>query len=203
MLVLICGVKFTAHVSIVANDLTDPFPPSKGKTIELNVTEGAALFFQAQINISSLFWEGETGSKDKLNFDNCINYLDAAILNLKLAKVKMLTAIATAKDATADETKINMLKNFDYDKLVMEKGLVKEIMLQVKKYLAAGNIPGFYQKFTDDLTDIINQLQAMRDKLAANNQPNIDDFWQLLNKTYYIGLFGNYGTVVGQTALKY
>ncbi|MDQ1355299.1 MAG: hypothetical protein QG657_5609, partial [Acidobacteriota bacterium] len=72
----------------------------------------------------------------------------------------------------------------------------------VKSYLAVGNIPGFYQKFADGLTDMITQLQAMREMLAAGAQPDIADFWSLLNQSYYIGLFGNYGTVVGQTAIK-
>jgi len=202
MLILIFGVSFTAQAVIVANDLFDPYPPGNGKMIESNVTDGAGYFFQAQSNISSLFYEEETGSKDKLNFENCINYIDAALVNLKLAKEKILTATAAAKAATADGTKIAMLKDFDYDKLTAEKGLVKEIMLKVKAYLAAGNIPGFYQKFADGLTDMITQLQAMRETLAAGVQPDIADFWSLLNQSYYTGLFGNYGTVVGQTAIK-
>ncbi|MDQ1355071.1 MAG: hypothetical protein QG657_5380, partial [Acidobacteriota bacterium] len=154
MLILIFGVSFTAQGAIVSNDLATPYPPGNGKMIESNVTDGAAYFFQAQVNISSLFYEGEIGSKDKLNFENCINYIDAALVNLKLAKEKMLAAASSAKAATADVTKIAMLKEFDYDKLTAEKGLVKEIMLKVKAYLAAGNIPGFYQEFANGLTDM-------------------------------------------------
>ncbi|HLP46897.1 MAG TPA: hypothetical protein VK469_13165 [Candidatus Kapabacteria bacterium] len=199
--VLVLGVYEIAHGAIVANDLADPYPG--GKMIEANVIDGAAFFFQAQINISALFLEGENGSKDKLNFGNCITNIDAAIGNLKLAQERMLAAAATAKTTIADENKIAILKGFDYDKLTSEKRLVKEIMQQVKLYLAQGNIPGFYQAFANGLDDMINHLQMMRDKLAANNQPTIDDFWYLLNRSYYIGLFGNYGTVVGQTALKY
>lgn len=195
------GLCNTVQGAIVANDLATPYPP--GRMMEANVTDGATFFFQAQMNISALFMEGETGSKDKLNFGNCINYIDAAMANLKLAKEKILTAATTAKASTPDETRIAMLKGFDYDRLVLEKGLVKEIMQRVKTFLAVGNIPGFYQEFANGLNDMLNHLQIMRDKLAANNPPAIDDFWSLLNRSYYTGLFGNYGTVVGQTAIKY
>ncbi|MDQ1355300.1 MAG: hypothetical protein QG657_5610 [Acidobacteriota bacterium] len=202
MITLIFGVRFTVQAVIVANDLATPYPPGNGKMMEANVTDGAAYFFQAQVNISSLFYEGEIGSVNKLNFENCITYIDAAMVNLKLAKEKILTAAAAAKAATADGTKIAMLKDFDYDKLTVEKGMIREIMLKVKAYLAVGNIPGFYQKFADGLTDMIVKLQAMREMLAAGVQPDIADFWSLLHQSYYIGLFGNYGTVIGQTAIK-
>lgn len=186
--------------AVAANDVIDGYPPEESAVIEDNIIEGSALFFQAAADIMKLFDEAERGAKD-LNFPNSTNMLDSAIAKLKMAKEKYETATGLGKSIDKANCNFEYLKVFDYDKLVTEKGLIKEVVEDVKVYLQTGNVPGFYQRISDEVGILIDRLNGLKIKMQVEIVTfHKSDYWGILQKLSGIMLLGNYGTVIGNTA---
>jgi hypothetical protein len=186
---------------VIGNDIAEGFPDTDSSNIENQIIEGASQFFQASADIMKLFDETERGARLR-SFPNNIGLIDAAISKLRLSKENYLKAVNLGN--AVDETKCNFnyLKQFDYDKFIEEKGLIKEIAEDVKTYLSAGNVTGFYHRIADDLEIMIRKLDELKVKLKSSNNTAFDitDYWGLIQLTSRIMLFGNYGTAFGQTA---
>lgn len=185
---------------VAANDIIDGYPPEESTVIENNIIEGSALFFQAAADIMKLFDEAERGSKD-FSFPNSPGLLDSAINKLKLAKEKYESATLLGKSIDKAICNFTYLKVFDYEKLALEKGLIKEVVEDVKVYLQVGNVPGFYQRISDEVGLLIAKLNGIKIKMQTESVtfPK-SDYWEILQKLSGIMLLGNYGTVVGNTA---
>jgi len=203
--IFIVLILFFANIVVYAviygNDIVDGFPEPEAGNIESSVTEGASLFFQGMADLMNLFDEGEKGAVNEL-FPNTSNLLDSTITRFKMAKEKYALAANIGK--TADKTRCNFtyLKNFDYDRFAEENGLMDEIVMDVKKYLANGDAVGFYRRIADDLDNLITRLGILKEKLTSKPAFYRDDYWQLLRQASRLMLFGNYGTMVGKTAYK-
>ena len=184
---------------IHGNDIIEGYPESEAVNIESQVIDGSSLFFQGMSAVMGLFYEGEKGSKDG-NFPNSVNLIDVAVNKLKMSREKYLGAIQMAKSVDMRLCDFTYLEKFDYEQFVEEKGLNTVIAMDVKSYLFAGNVVGFYQRIADDIDGLIKRLVALKVKL--NNKLSLyqEDYWLILQQGSRLLLFGNYGTVIGKTA---
>jgi hypothetical protein len=195
-IVLLVSAGYSA---ISVNDICDGFPEPEAGNIESAVIEGSSLFFQGMADLMNLFDEGEKGAANEM-FPNSTNLLDSAIGKFKLAKEKYVQAANIGKTVERTRCNFTYLKTFDYGQFAGENGLIDEIFIDVKKYLANGDAVGFYRRIADDLDNLITQLNALKEKLNSKPAFYRDDYWQLLRYASRLMLFGNYGTMVGKTA---
>jgi hypothetical protein len=202
-IILIVFILFFANIVvygvICGNDICDGFPEPEAGNIESSVTEGASLFFQGMADLMNLLDEGERGASNEL-FPNSANLIDSAIGKFKMAKEKYVRAANMGKSVEKTRCNFTYLKNFDYSQFAEENGLIDEIVMDVKKYLANGDAVGFYLRIADDLGNLITQLNTLKEKLNSRPAFYRNDYWQLLRQASRLMLFGNYGTMVGKTA---
>jgi hypothetical protein len=150
-------------------------------------------------DLMTLFDEAEKGAANEL-FPNSDNLIDSAIGKFKMAREKYVQAASIGKTVERTRCSFTYLKNFDYAQFAGENGLVEEVVMDVKKYLANGDAVGFYLRIADDLGNLITRLNALKEKLNAKPAFYRDDYWQLLQQASRMMLFGNYGTMAGKTA---
>jgi hypothetical protein len=204
IIILAVSLHGVSHAAIFANDLAggDPGGRESGKSVESHVIEGSAYFFQAKMSIAKIFYEGEMWAKhNQLNVQACLNHIDDAITNLNNSTEQFNQAILLFKASPMSQEGIEKLKNYDYNKIIEERKLIREVMDQVKLYLITGDISGFYQKIVLDLTEIATRLYAIKGKLQNGVAPEMSEFWETLNTLESLTLFGNYGTLVGRSIL--
>jgi len=203
LITIICLLCLESEIrgAIFANDLGGRGPGVSTETgIEPYVIEGSAYFFLASQNISNLFYEGELAAREnKINTQNCLTAIDATLLNLNFSKEKFKQAITLAKLTAFSETKISLLRTFDYEKFSSQRKLLNEIMVKVKGYLSNGDIAGFYQQIVNDIDVIIKQLETIRANIESNIDIKGTEYWDILTNIENLTLFGNYGTQVGRT----
>jgi hypothetical protein len=195
-IVLLVSAGYSA---ISVNDICDGFPEPEAGNIESSVIEGSSLFFQGMADLMTLFDEAEKGAANEL-FTNSANLIDSAIGKFKMAREKYVRAANIGKTVGKNRCSFTYLKTFDYAQFAEENGLVEEVVMDVKKYLANGDAVGFYLRIADDLGNLITRLNALKEKLNAKPAFYRDDYWQLLQQASRMMLFGNYGTMVGKTA---
>jgi len=202
-MILIVFVFFFANIAayavICGNDIVDGFPEPEAGNIESSVIEGSSLFFQGMADLMNLFDDAEKGAASEL-FTNSANLIDSAIGKFKMARGKYVRAANIGKAVEKTRCSFTYLKTFDYAQFTEENGLVEEVVMDVKKYLANGDAVGFYLRIADDLGNLITRLNALKEKLNAKPAFYRDDYWQLLQQASRMMLFGNYGTMVGKTA---
>ncbi len=187
------------YCSISVNDIINGYPEPESSKIESFVIEGSSLFFQGMSDIMTIFDEGEKGSKDG-SFPNSLIFIDSAVKNLKMSREKYLQAIQMSNSVDKSLCNFTYLEKFDYDLLAEEKGFVVEIANEAKSYLSVGNVVGFYQKFSDNINELIKKLETLKEKICAKAALYQEDYWLILQQVSRLMLFGNYGTVMGKTA---
>jgi hypothetical protein len=182
-----------------ANDIVPAFPDGDKGAIEHYVIEGAGAYFKAQADVMNLFSLGETGALGPFDFPAALSLVRSAEEQLQKAKSSFLQAYDRGKSAGYAESKLNLLKDFDYDAFALREGLNEAIMKRVEAYLAKGDITGFYAHMAGDIGGMIESLTEIRGQLEVNLKPKTSAMWQLLQQFSETTLFGNYGTIIGQT----
>jgi hypothetical protein len=186
------------------NNVCDPFPGGKASgdsgDIESLVTEGAALYFKANADIMNLCAESEITPNKDYNFSRSLSLVQSALGNLKEAKAKYLQAVQMGIAAGYIQEKLDLLKTFDYDGFAAQQELNETIKDSVKGFLKNGDVTGFYQEAADQLEELMVILKDIEKSLQNNLKPKVPTLWHLVQKLSQLTLFGNYGTVMGQTA---
>ncbi|MGD2093030.1 MAG: hypothetical protein PVH61_43110 [Candidatus Aminicenantes bacterium] len=193
--------NIVVYGAIYGNDIVEGFPEPEAGNIESSVTEGSYLFFQGMAELMNLFDEAEKGAANEL-FPTSANLIDSAIGKFKMAKEKYVQAASIGKTVEKTRCSFTYLKTFDYSQFAEENWLMDEIVMDVKKYLANGDAVGFYMRIANDLENLINRLNALKEKLNSKPAFYRDDYWRLLQQASRMMLFGNYGTMVGKAAYK-
>jgi hypothetical protein len=184
-----------------ANDIVPVFPDKDKGAIEHYVIEGAAAFFKAQADVMNLFSLGEMGARGPFDFSTALSLVRSAEEQLRKAKSSFIQAYDLGKSAGYVESHLSLLKDFDYDGFALREGLNEVIMNRVEAYLAKGDITGFYAQMTEDIDGMIESLTEIRGQLENDLKPKTSAMWQLLQQFSETTLFGNYGTMIGQTLL--
>lgn len=183
------------------NDVCRTFPEGKSSGgIETLVTEGAALYFKANADIMNLCAESEITPTKDYNFPRALSLVQSASGYLKEAKAKYLQAVQMGIAAGYIQETLDLLKTFDYDGFAAQQGLNETIKNRVKGFLKNGDVTGFYQEAANQLEMLTVILKDIEKSLQDNLKPKAPTLWNLVQKLSELTLFGNYGTVMAQTA---
>lgn len=182
------------------NNICDPFPVEKAVGIENLVTEGSALYFKSNADIMNFFAGIEIVPGAEYDFTGASALVKSARGYLKNAREKYLQAVQTGIAAGYVESKAGRLKTFAYDQFTADQELNGTVKERVKVYLSNGDVTGFYQAVADELEVLTVILEDIEKSLQNKVKPQLTDVWKLLQKLSELTLFGNYGTVMAQTA---
>ncbi|NIM14969.1 MAG: hypothetical protein GTO45_23635 [Candidatus Aminicenantes bacterium] len=197
------GFAFVMQALINMNDIVPVFPDGINRSkIESSVIDGTIHFFNAYSHANILMKEYEKSAKESLNYLIALEYMEKAITELEKAKDNYAQAHTLGKQAGYVEEMIQKFKTFDYDTYTADKQLNSDVMALVKAYFSEGNILGTYQQQVEYIDDILLTLVPIKEKLAANQLPDIYLLWQLLQQFSESSLFGNYCTMTAQTILS-
>lgn len=185
------------------NDIASPFDEGKSSTIENLVIEGSSLYFKANAEIMNLYAEAEIPPNVEYNDSKSLALVQLALGYLKESESKYLQAIQVGTAVGYVESKIDLLKAFNYDRFAVESGLNETVKNRVKGFLENGDVIGYYKEIVDELDGMMDILTDMEKGLQNRVKPSLPVFWNLLQKLSELTLFGNYGTIMGQTALGY
>lgn len=185
------------------NDIASPFDEGKSSTIENLVIEGSSLYFKANAEIMNLYAEAEIPPNGETNDSKSLELVQMALGYLKESKSKYLQAIQVGTAVGYVESQIDLLRVFNYDRFAVEHGLNETVKNHVKGFLKNGDVIGYYKEIADELDRLMVILTDMEKSLQERGKPSIPVFWNLLQTLSELTLFGNYGTIMGQTALGY
>lgn len=197
-------VAFTMSVQplIVMNDIVPAFPEEEQEKIEGAIIEGSILFLEAKSQVALLLKEYEKSAKQGLNHGAALAHVDKAAAALEESRGHYREAAAAGQRAGCVEAKIQELKGFAYDSFAEENGLNRDVMAQVKSYLASGDILGAYRENIAKISGILELLVQIREKLQADGTAEISLVWQLLQRFSEAALFGNYCTIAASAVFN-
>lgn len=199
-LLLIFIIAAPLGAIIWVNNICDPFPGEKAAGIENLVTEGSALYFKANADIMNLCAGLEIVPGSDYDFAGASALVKSARGYLKEARAKYLQAVQQGIAAGYVQTGVSRLKTFNYDGFSAEQELNGTVKDRVKAYLAESDVTGFYQAVADELGVLAVILEGIEKSLQSKLKPRLPEVWTLLQKLSELTLFGNYGTVMAQTA---
>ena len=185
---------------IHVNDICRSLPDGPSGLCENMVTQGAELYFKANVSIMSFFAETEITPDKEYNFTKTLSLVQSALGYLKDAKANYSQAAQIGSASGYIQAEIAMLKAFDYDKFAAEQGLNEGIKERVKCFLKNGDVIGIYQEVANRVEELTATLKVVEKNLQDNVKPQISTVWELLQKSSDLTLFGNYATVMATAA---
>lgn len=198
---LLVLAPLTVHASLCANRISDACDETGAPLVEKNVIEGSSQYFRAYAEIMYICADYEdSGLRNDYDFSGNLSRLNTAIDNLKIAQEKYTCAGQLALKAGYSNSKVKRLKAYDYDSFAASAQLNAVVKEKVKYFLMAGDVTGFYNSFGEEVGQLVELLEDIRKSMEANIKPTPPQFWKVLQKISVLTLFGNYTTVMGQTA---
>lgn len=199
--VLVLVLTATMMDAIIhVNDICRSLPDGPAGLCENMVTQGAGLYFNANVSIMGFFAETEITPDKEYNFTKALSLVQSALGYLKEAKANYSQAAQIGTASGYIQAEIDLLKIYDYDKFAVEQGLNDAIKERVKCFLKNGDVIGIYQEVANRIEDLITTLKMVEKNLQNNTKPQIPTVWGLLQKTSDLTLFGNYATVMATAA---
>jgi ABC-type antimicrobial peptide transport system permease subunit len=205
--ILICvlfGVLVTpAYSFITLNNIECAFKSHPEKSIlKANMVEGSEHYLIAKSKIALLLAEYEKAAKinTTISYSVSLNLCDQAIEEMGIAVEKYKNAKRIGERIGYNPVKVTLLRNANYNEL--QNGHNQDIYNEVVSYLQSGDILGIYQKNLGNMKDILTILGDMRNKLANNISPAIDDYWKLTERDSEATLFGYLATVLGTPIIQ-
>jgi hypothetical protein len=155
---------------------------SQENDIEYFIMLGAGHYLDAKTDIQQLLKSVEWQDIRGINYTDMQFLVDSALYHMKNAGYIYEILIRTAESTPYNEAVQALLKGFDYDNYMMEKGLNKGVFDIVRQHLQAGDITGIFKRTHTNYTKIIQLLESVKKELYNNKMPGLSIFW-LLNET--------------------
>jgi hypothetical protein len=169
---------------------------NSGINIEMLVVEGAGHYLNAQTDVMIFLHRVEMSGNNNGNPLELNSILQSALNNMNLAAVTYDLLIRTAEVTPYNETVIMKLKDFDYDRYMMEQGLNPFIFNGVEAYLGQGDITGMYKQTRAKLKDITGLLNLIKEDVSLFKIPPPSRVWQLNEMCFHTLIFGQYAARV-------
>ncbi len=165
-------------------------------TIRKYIIEGAGYFLKSRSDLLLLLNKIELSELNGIDYLELQNIIKSVIENMENAKATYENLIAIAKETPYNESVIETLKNFDYPGFQENQGLNNEIFKEVENLLIKGDVTGVFEKFKDDLENILATMYEVKYTVDSNTFPEIAVLWEINQKYVYSLLFGQYVAVV-------
>jgi hypothetical protein len=118
--------------------------------------------------------------------------LSGAVDNLEKAgeEYSLLVEIAYATPYRPEV--IEKLKVFDYNGLLVEKGLNAVILKDLENYLKVGNLRGLHSRALLDTKNILSRLYRLKRAVDSGQFPVLEELWRLNQAYAQAHLLGQY-----------
>jgi len=171
--------------------------PNGGKGIGMNdiesyVVEGAGYYMEAKSIIETILNWVEYKDIKGMDYDELALLVDNALVKIQAAAGTYEQLIAIAEKTPYNQTVIDRLKVFAYDKFMLENNLIPVIFIEVTQYLSRGDITGIYKHTYQSMKSIEALLLTVKKAVFLGTLPGIPVFWQLNEQCCRTSLFGSY-----------
>jgi len=201
---ILLSLLFTVKIYpiMVLNNIKEVFQDSRKDEIESCMVEGSEHFLLSNANIHLFFAEYEKSSSDIFNFEKGKKILEVAINELSSALKIYEDVLTVAKLSIYDSNDQIKLKDYNYSELIEKNLMYSSIADEVKKYLSDGDVVGLYVKNIENLKLINTTLLEINNSVTIGVKPNKNLMYRLLRLLYRATLWGNYATILGDSALR-
>ncbi len=196
-LILIGISMVPLHAVIVMNDPACPFQ-NKYTSMQICflITESASQLLQSASEAFRFMNEVEVAENSGLNIGTALQEIDLAAVKAEQALKMFYEIIAIGSEAGYDETRIEKLKAFNYNRYASENSLNPDTMARVGQFLGQGNVLGLYQCHADNLDTLLTILNRIKKDLLAGRLSEKKVLWSLLQQYNTIMMLGNYASLV-------
>ncbi len=199
----VTALSITMNGAITLNDLACSFTdvPDKEK-IEQNVVVGASNFLSSHATFSLFLAEYEKSSNQPADLEKMHSHLAETIALLEISKDFYIRAREIGARIGYIEKKTGWFRAYNYENIIVNHSLKPEIALQVKSFLATGDILGVYQKNISNIDNLIERLTKIQLGIAKKVKPKVEIIWKIMEEYSDTLKFGTYSTIMGKTVLN-
>ena len=171
--------------------------PNGGKSIGANeiedyVIDGAGYYLAAKGSIETILNRVEYKDVNGIDYAELSLLVDNALVKIQAAAATYEQLIAIAENTPYNQSVIDRLKSFDYDRFMEENNLNPVIFKEIARYLSRGDITGIYKHTYQAVKAIESLLIVVKESVSMRSLPGIPVFWQLNEQCCRISLFGSY-----------
>lgn len=156
------------------------------------VIEGAGSFFKSFADILQFSNEIEMAELEGLDYNELQALLNSAIVNLQDARQAYINLIMEADILPYNQEVIGKLLAFDYQGYQGKNNLNVSAFNAVIGFLKQGDVKGLYHKILADFEGMLQRLETVKEKTAANGFPEIPDLREVNQSYAACMLFGQY-----------
>lgn len=200
---LVCGLAVIGISSVALNafwTLNDPECPfHKARTSMIicnSITESASQLLQSASEAFLFMNEVEIAEQNGLNMGAALQRIDLAAAKVEQALKIFYEIIAVGSESSYKLSRINKLREFNYEQYARDNSLNLEAMNRVGDYLKKGDVLGFYRFHADNLEALLNILNQIKQDLLAGRLSEKKVLWSLLQQYTTIMMTGNYASLV-------
>lgn len=165
-------------------------------SIEGLIIAGGGYFLRSQSDFLLFLNRIELTPVEGVNYPGMQNLLDSAIDNMEKARDEYVRLVEIANVTPYRPEVIEKLKAFDYDGLLMEKGLNAVIFKDLENYLKAGNLRGLHSRALLDTKNILARLYRLKPVIDSFQFPILEELWRLNQVYAHAHLLGQYAAEV-------
>lgn len=210
--ILTIGLSTFIHPVFKANKSENAFTTPEGgssidsvnssDSIPAMIVSGAGYFMESYVEAMTFLQRIEVSDPGALDFNELKVLLDTAVDKMTLSKVTYQKLKEKAEVTPYNPSIIERLKDFDYNALQQEKGLIKSINDETAAYLKTGDVRGIYAGSLESAEIILKKLEQLKTQIDAQQFPNVSDCWRLNQSYSHSLLIGQYVAEVFTEILK-
>jgi len=157
-----------------------------------DIPDGAGYFLNAYSKTLSFMNKLELSGKNVIDPVELKSLLEEALKDMESARA-IYTRITDEADTNSYNREIiAALMKFDYDTFMVSNGMNREIFLEVKEKLSAGDIRGCLAKLHEDIIAITGLLENVLKKLNEGIMLPLAETWALNQEFSRSLLYGQY-----------
>jgi hypothetical protein len=184
-LIIKCGTK----------DPTQNRPNTDKTRLETCINEGATNFIGAYSHFLLFLQNVEASELNKADYESLQSSLDKAIEKMEKAREIYAELVKKTESIPYNESAIEKVKKFNYERFRERNHLKKEIFDKVKGFLINGDIRGIYKEVLSQINSMTRDAKVIRTKLKTQKSILASEVWHL-NQLYSDSMF--FGQYVAQ-----
>lgn len=164
----------------------------KGPVLGQMIIEGASFFLQSNSDYQLFLNKIELSDIYGSNYIELQDIIDKVIENIELAHLKYFEVWHTSKLLDYDSAVLEKLSKFDYSSYQVKNNLNPSIFKQVTSLLKYGYVREAYEKFYEEIGDILEELKIIKTSIEEKTIPEIAKCWRINQLYLESELFGQY-----------
>jgi hypothetical protein len=170
-------------------------------SINTLIIQGAAYFLKSNSNIQLFLNQYELSDLNGVDYAALKTIVDDALIDMQKARSTYVQLISVANSTPYNTAFINNLITFDYDDFQSENRLAEEAFSEVKIFLGAGDVRGFYYRQYYLFDNLLGWLWWVKSYVDNYVLPPVSNVWTFNNNVTHTLLVGQYASAVFYTVL--